>query len=237
VRDELLTSERYWKVSPEARCLFVGILLSADDTARFTGANFALRTKCMAGTVDSERIERLLTELVDVDLVRAYMVKDARYLFVPRFRQRLRFEKSKYPEPPKQISDLTEKKTDASQTQAVPKTDSRQSQDGRSEEKRREVKPLRKALGEGGFDRFWSSYPRKASKGDAEKAFASIAPNEQLVARILAGIERAKTSEQWRKDGGKFIPYPATWLRAKGWEDEFDIASQSPKAKERSDEL
>lgn len=70
------------------------------------------------------------------------------------------------------------------------------------------------------FDRFWSVYPRKASKGLAEKAFAKIAPDEQLVGRMCAAIERAKTSEQWRKDSGQFIPYPASWLSARGWEDE-----------------
>lgn len=34
-------------------------------------------------------------------------------------------------------------------------------------------------------------------------------------------IERAMTSEDWQKEGGKFIPYPATWLGARGWEDEI----------------
>lgn len=76
--------------------------------------------------------------------------------------------------------------------------------------------------GECGFDLFWKAYPRRKSKGQAERAWASLRPNEQLVAKILQGIERAKTSEQWRKDGGQFIPYPATWIRAKGWEDEVE---------------
>jgi hypothetical protein len=38
---------------------------------------------------------------------------------------------------------------------------------------------------------------------------------------MLLAIERAKTSKDWTKDGGQYIPYPATWLRAKGWEDDF----------------
>ena len=37
------------------------------------------------------------------------------------------------------------------------------------------------------------------------------------------------TSEQikkeWKKDGGKYIPHPATWLRARGWEDEYTPAT------------
>jgi hypothetical protein len=131
IRDELLTSERYWSVSPEARNLYVSILLSADDCARYTGSNFALRTKCMAGTVAPERVEKLLLELVDVDLVRIYQEEGARFIFVPRFKQRLRFTNSRYPAPPNEINDLTEIKTVSRQSQGSLKT---------AEEKRREEK-------------------------------------------------------------------------------------------------
>jgi len=71
-----------------------------------------------------------------------------------------------------------------------------------------------------GFESFWSSYPKRKSKGQAEKAWRAIAPNEQLQDRILRAVEQAKTSAEWLRDGGRFIPYPATWLNAKGWEDE-----------------
>lgn len=70
------------------------------------------------------------------------------------------------------------------------------------------------------FDRFWKAYPRKASKGQAEKVWNKIKPSEQLLAAMVAMIERAKTSEQWQEKKGKYIPHPATWLNAKGWEDE-----------------
>ncbi len=70
------------------------------------------------------------------------------------------------------------------------------------------------------FEAFWTSYPKKKSIGRAERAFGKMNPDEQLMEAIMAGIERAKTSEDWLKDGGKFIPYPATWLNARGWEDE-----------------
>ena len=71
------------------------------------------------------------------------------------------------------------------------------------------------------FSIFWTAYPKKKSKGQAEKAFAKVNPDEQLLATMLATIEQATKSEDWQKDGGKFIPHPATWLNAKGWEDEF----------------
>lgn len=80
------------------------------------------------------------------------------------------------------------------------------------------------------FGAFWDAYPRKKSKGQAEKAWLKIKPDEQLCAAILAGVERAKTSADWQRDGGQFIPYPATWLAAKGWEDAHgESSSTSPR--------
>lgn len=76
------------------------------------------------------------------------------------------------------------------------------------------------------FDKFWNAYPKQRNKGQAEKAFKKVSVDEQLIDRILTAIERAKKSPEWLKDDGQFIPYPATWLNAKGWEDEFGGQSQ-----------
>lgn len=72
------------------------------------------------------------------------------------------------------------------------------------------------------FSQFWQQYPKKRSKGDAEKAFKALKVTEEMLAEILKGLELSKKSPDWNKQGGQFIPYPATWLRAKGWEDEFE---------------
>lgn len=71
-----------------------------------------------------------------------------------------------------------------------------------------------------GFETFWKNYPKKKSRVQAEKAWLKIKPNEQLLATMLAMIERAKTSVEWQKENGRYIPYPASWLNAKRWEDE-----------------
>jgi hypothetical protein len=70
------------------------------------------------------------------------------------------------------------------------------------------------------FDRFWAPYPHKTAKAKAAQAFAKIDPDEALLERILAALSWQSCSEAWRKDGGKFIPHPATWLNGKRWEDE-----------------
>lgn len=69
------------------------------------------------------------------------------------------------------------------------------------------------------FSDFWKEYPRKEAKADAVKAFAKLKMNDELMDTLMAGLFRATESEAWLKDGGKFIPYPATWLNGRRWED------------------
>jgi len=95
--------------------------------------------------------------------------------------------------------------------------------------KERKEKQILSGAQENRFETFWTAYPKKRSKGAAEKAWAKIKPNEQLTGEILSALERAKTSADWQKDGGQYIPYPATWLNAKGWEDDYTPAPTVPK--------
>ena len=76
------------------------------------------------------------------------------------------------------------------------------------------------------FDRFWFAYPRKVAKPDAKRKFDRINPDEQTLQLMLSAIERQKQSEQWTKDGGQFIPHPATWLNQRRWEDETPVIRQ-----------
>lgn len=71
------------------------------------------------------------------------------------------------------------------------------------------------------FGIFWNFYPKKKSKGAAEKAWNKINPDEALLQVIMAALQHAKTQDGWAKDAGQFIPHPATWLNARGWEDDF----------------
>ena len=74
-----------------------------------------------------------------------------------------------------------------------------------------------------GFDEFWSVYPRKKSKGDAKKAWSKIKINVDLQKKIISTIAKLKLTHDWQKDNGQFIPYPASWLNAQGWEDEIAV--------------
>lgn len=77
-----------------------------------------------------------------------------------------------------------------------------------------------------GFDSFWSAYPKKQAKADALKAWNALAPDEDLQEKILAAIQVQRASPSWMKDGGQFIPLPATWLRGRRWEDEAQAVTK-----------
>lgn len=76
-----------------------------------------------------------------------------------------------------------------------------------------------------GFDRFWAAYPRHEAKAKAAQAFARIRPDESLLGVMLAAIQRQRETDQWRRDGGVFIPHPTTWLNGRRWEDESTSAT------------
>ena len=72
------------------------------------------------------------------------------------------------------------------------------------------------------FSAFWNAYPRKAGKGAAQKAFAKV---KVPLTVLLSALEQQKQGDQWKRDGGRYIPYPATWLNQQRWEDEVPAQS------------
>jgi DNA-binding Lrp family transcriptional regulator len=77
-----------------------------------------------------------------------------------------------------------------------------------------------------GFAEFWQAYPKKAAKPAAEKAFRAAKLNGHLP-EVIADVRTKASSDDWLKDGGKFIPNPATYLNQRRWEDEQpEVANQ-----------
>lgn len=221
IRDELLHSERYWSVSDEAKLLYIHLLISADDTARYTGKNFSLRSRCFPGRgMEANRMEILLSELADQDLIRPYHFDKERYIFIPRFKQRLRYVNSKYPEPPNEINDLAIEKSVPSQTQDRPKTAPSQTQVSRSEVKRSEVK-LREAklnTPEGVSDSVFQDYIklRKGLKAPVtETAIKGLAKEAALAGMTLQQVMEICCQNGWRG-------FKASWMKEK------EVVGQKP---------
>lgn len=74
------------------------------------------------------------------------------------------------------------------------------------------------------FDLFWTSYPKKVGKEQARKAFTKLKPTAEDVDTWIRAVEAQKQSRQWRDS--QFIPYPATWLNGKRWQDVPETGDQ-----------
>lgn len=75
------------------------------------------------------------------------------------------------------------------------------------------------------FDEFWNAYPKKVGKQYALKAWRKIKPTAELHEAIMQAVNAQKHSEQWRRDNGRFIPNPATWLNGGYWENGEEVST------------
>lgn len=97
----------------------------------------------------------------------------------------------------------------------------------RSRETEKRTKATETECAREGFSEFWSAYPRKTARPEAEKAWNKLSPDEGLRGQIMSAVAVQSKSDQWRKDDGKFIPHPSTWLNQKRWLDQIPMAKAS----------
>jgi len=71
-----------------------------------------------------------------------------------------------------------------------------------------------------GFEEFWETYPKKQGKAMALKAWVKLEATKELRLKILDAVKAQLSLPQWTKEGGQFIPLPASWLNGRRWEDE-----------------
>ncbi len=236
IRDGLLESEAVLSLPVEARWLYVTILLSADDLGLFEATEFKLARKA---DVRREHVGRLLTQLVDVDLIRLYEKDGRRYGFIPKFGQRLQIKRIKHEAPPDALlqdepETLSKIKHLASKTTVdhgcptvgqpcltvVQPSEPEAEVEEKKETPPTPLRPVGQRRGDAeGFQVFWDAYPKKVAKEPARKFFNRLAPDEALLGRMLSILAAQKKSMQWLRDNGQFIPNPATWLNQKRWED------------------
>ena len=91
--------------------------------------------------------------------------------------------------------------------------------DAKKKEERSKEKEVRSKKKDKDFILFWSAYPKKKSKGEAEKVWNRLNPP---IDKVLDAIEKQKKSNDWMKDKGQYIPYPSKWLNGMCWEDEIE---------------
>ena len=230
IKESAFTSDKIAQLSDFEFRLWVGLITQADDAGRgdarpaiIKGRVFALRERTAV-----KDIENALSALAAHGCVSLYTVDGKPYYEFPHWaaHQRVRDAKPKYPGPdesdvsPQIAASCGESPRNAALIQSNP------IQSESISESETNARPRAK---EAAFDAFWQAYPKKVGKDAARRAFAKVkAPLDDLI----AAVEQQKTSKQWTKDGGQYIPNPATWLNQGRWDDElpaaYDGASRDP---------
>ena len=228
--------------------LYTWAIPHMDDWGRMTGDPLQFKLLvCPALDYTPAEIEDALEQIADAGLWMRYEVDGSHYIAIPAekwFKYQTYINKAKrtddsgssFPSPPSAEEHRgTPKSAEHRQVEAQkavspspspspsPTKDICAPDDAQADEpeEAKPRSPFKSVVQEERFDEFWSHYPRKRSKGQAERAWIKLTPNAELFQVILDGLERAKSSDDWSRDSGQFIPYPATWLNAKGWEDEY----------------
>lgn len=82
------------------------------------------------------------------------------------------------------------------------------------------------------FDRVWAAYPKKTAKNEAlKKVFSKLKKlDETLLEEILLEVENWQKSDSWCENGGKYIPYPSTFLNRERWQEQPEAVVMRPAA-------
>jgi len=94
-------------------------------------------------------------------------------------------------------------------------------------------KPRKPTAVDPAFEAFWTAYPYKIKKQEALSAWKKLRPDAEKVAAIMARLRIWKNSWDWKKEDGRYVPYPASWLNG-GMYDAMPRNPRQPAAQGRS---
>lgn len=195
--------------------LFYRILVNCDDFGRLDARPEFLRSRCFAvkQRVSRPAVDSALDKMEEIGLICRYYAEEQVFLQVTGWEkhQIVKVRKARYPAPADG--------QDLGQSDSALNTIQSESQSESEYKSESESKEINKEMQDPDFDRFWEAYPIKVRKDRARAAFAQR--GDVTLEVLLEAIGQQKRSVQWTSEGGKFIPYPANWLKHRGWEDQL----------------
>lgn len=169
--------------------------------------------------VTENQIASALRRMASFGMVNLYEVDGESYFCFPKWEshQRIQSKRSKFPDPPLLTVTHGDSPSESNPIQSNPNPNTESNPNPNPN-----VTHVRAR--ETDFDRFWAMYPKKVGKKDAFKAFIKA---DASIDEILDAVDRQMHSAQWQREGGRFIPNPATWLRQGRWDDEIQDETPS----------
>lgn len=228
IKETICTSDSLDGLNWFEEVFFYRLLVTVDDFGRFDGRPAILKSRMFPlKSVSDKQVNDAIEKLREAGLLTTYFVDGKPYIQITTWaeHQRIRNSRKKYPSP--EEADAEPLFTDnspqlaATRGNSPPESNPIQSNPNPILIQSESFAAL--------FQKFWNAYPKKVAKPAGEKAFKALGVTEPLLADILAGVNRWKQSEQWTKDGGQFIPNPATFLNGRRWEDQVPTGGKSKK--------
>ena len=206
VKPEAFTSEDFMSCDPLARLLFIGTWCESDSAGRFKYSAAALKARYLPS--DDCDMEVLVKQLESRGMIQRYSVNGSALCQVTNFEKH-------------QVINNRERKSEllGPDRSSVLKATTGRKEGTASKSPLSRVK----AASADDFNRWYSAYPNKKSRGDAEKAWAKLKPDAELVVRMIAALVEQEVERTWKARDGLFCPEwknPATWLRQRCWEDQ-----------------
>ena len=199
------------RLSLKARGLYV-LMASLPDNWEYTIAGLATK----AGT-GKDQVRSALYELMEV----GYLVKEQVHGKDGKFARNVFVLQEDAPP-------LSGNPTTGNPTTEKPSTEI--PTENKKDKKKKERKPPISPEGEARFQAFWGMYPRKDAKSKAKEAWAKLERMGEvdtvLMGAILASVTVHQRTEQWQREGGRYVPMAATWLNQRRWEDEVPQAAK-----------
>lgn len=229
------------------RLLFIGLWCIADREGRLEDRPKRIK-KTLLGydDVSTSDVSGMLQELHDGGFVVRYAIQGEDFIQITNFTKHqnphIKEKGSEIPPPPEEHRTSTMQVSDKHHTstiQARPITGTLLPSTGNlppgTVEAREETcataeteKPkTAETTAKKRFDLFWSAYPKKVGKKDAQKAWKNAKVNTELFDKIMTAIGRARTTDQWQRENGRYIPNPSTWINQGRWDDEIKEVSTS----------
>ena len=210
IKESVCTSDSIDQLGWFEEVLFYRLIVNCDDYGRFDGRTAVIKNRLfpLKDNLTLKNVETAINKLARIGLITLYETDGKPFLFLPTWNehQSVRAKRSKFPEP----------EIICNQMQADESICPRNPIQSESNPIRNPNPNARETRG-AEFEKFWNAYPRHEGKQKARMAFEKVNVPLQT---LLDAIEKWKHSAQWSKDNGQFIPYPATWLNGKRWEDE-----------------
>jgi hypothetical protein len=226
IKPEFWSSPGIEAIDPYARLLYIAMWNWADDSGvgvanprELLGFAFPLEED-----INLADLRRMLEEIRRVFGVDFYTVAGRQYYSIPSWERHQKFDrrsKGKYPGP-EEAEDVETPANkgnfaNSAESHESPSSPRSDSVAGTGEQGNRGTGELVKDLSgkPNEFDQWYAAYPRKDSRGAAEKAFPKALKAVGIEA-LIAGATRYRNDPNREE---KFTKLPATWLNNTCWED------------------